>query len=75
MSNYTDDRKALIALVLAIESRYDGETEKRRSNAIGGAIEKALTEAKALLGKELPETENQKMRRELKELMQAAQSH
>ena len=59
------ERQALVALVSAIDNRWDGETAKRRDNALGPAIEKALSRARMVLGNDLPETPYQKSCREL----------
>lgn len=41
--------KALLELVTAIERRYDGESDRKRSNALSPLIEDCLAEAKAIL--------------------------
>lgn len=38
--------KALLELVTAIERRYDGESDRKRSNALSPLIEECLDEAK-----------------------------
>ena len=62
------ERKALLALVYAIDSRWEGETQRRRDNALGPAIENALNSARVLVASDLPETINQRLRREFAEL-------
>ncbi len=42
-------RVALAELVTAIERKWSGETERRRSNALSPRIEEALEAAKKLL--------------------------
>jgi hypothetical protein len=42
---------ALRELVAAIDKRYDGESERKRANAISPRMEEAISEAKRVLDK------------------------
>lgn len=59
------ERQALIDLVHAIDRQWEGESPKRRANALGPAIEDALSKARFLVTADLPETQNQRLQREL----------
>ena len=60
-----DYKAALLELVEAIADRWDGESDRKRDNALTRRIEAAVDAAKALLGESVTVSENERMRREI----------
>ena len=60
-----DYKAALLELVGAIAERWDGESDRKRANALAPRIEAAVDAAKALLGESVTVSENERMRREI----------
>lgn len=56
---------ALAALVGAIDGRWKGETQRRRDNALGPAIEEALRGARKLVGHKVKKTRSEELDEEL----------